>query len=480
MHKRQVKTLLTLRSEICCDLIVTYVIDSLVTETIFTNKEKNHILRSGQTIGDVNCPQFREEVLKRQTETFLNLLTQKVEEKTNAFYGFVDILNKDDNYPWIAKKLEKVLEDLSFKETNIEIDTKQDKIIISHDVPNQVKNLLERQEKIEEIRNELKAFALRGNGWLALCGMGGSGKSVLAAEAVREWVCDDYKDGIWWTNCGQMLKDNKFDYSMLLLKLQFLWDRFCENYSSHKHQKFECVESAVHKIRSFLNKYRKSLLVLDDVWNKEVLENFDFGVPVLFTARDITSDIIPPKFNVKKLKTIDNKDYGLSTNESRQLLALWVNADPNDLHNEYVNKIIEKLKGNPLCLTLIGNCMEDKGNELEFWKFYEESIENSRELRSPRRRSSSGKFYSIYESFGFDSLVKHSYDALNEEMRNYFKYFALFLEDIRIPVKVCVYRFMTDCKLIIILLFRCSKQFWVFLNIKSFILWTNWLISHLY
>jgi apoptotic protease-activating factor len=434
MHKRQVKALLTVRPEICRDLIVIYVIDSLITKRIFTNEEKNHILRSSQTIGDVNCPQFREEVLKRQTESFLNLLTQKVEENANAFDGFVNILYKDDNYPWIAKKLQQALEDLLFKESNIEIDANQIKTI-SHDVPNQVKNLLKRQQKIEEIRDELKAFALKGNGWLVLYGMGGSGKSVLAAEAVREWDCDDYKDGIWWTNCGQMLKDNKFDYSMLLLKLQFLWDRFCENYS-YKHQKFECVESAVHKIKSFLNSHRKSLLVLDDVWNKEVLENFDFGVPVLFTARDITSDIIPPKFSVKKLKTIDNKDYGLSTSESRQLLAFWVNADPNDLHNEYVNKIIEKLKGNPLCLTLIGNCMEDKGNDSQFWKFYEESIENSREQRSPRRRSSSGRLYLIYESFGFESLVKHSYDALTEEMRNYFKYFALFLEDIRIPVKV--------------------------------------------
>lgn len=436
MHKIQVKALSFVRSEICRDIIVKYVIHSLTKIGIFTDEECDNILRSGDSIGNVNSPECREQVLRLQTEAFLKALIKKVEEIPYAFDKFVIILYKDDNYPWIAKKLESKVEEESAKEKTVEVDAKQLKIAVtSHDVPNRVKNLIERKDKIEEIRRGLKELSMNGFGWLVLYGMGGSGKSILAAEAVREWVNDDYRDGIWWTNCGPMTKDKKFDNSMLLLKMQFLWDRFCEH-SVDRHQKFECLEIAVNKLKRFLKNHSKSLIILDDVWDKEVLENFDLGVPVLITTRD--KSIIPYKFQCNCIKTINDKDYGLSIEESKELLSLWVKTPQQELNNESVNRIIEKCKGNPLCLTLIGGVMEEKGNELGYWQFYLDSLDNI-DHRSPKRRSSSvssSNSSDVYNSFGFDTLVEHSYWSLDNNMRTHYKYFSLFLEDIRIPVKV--------------------------------------------
>ena len=81
--------------------------------------------------------------------------------------------------------------------------------------------------------------------------------------------------------------------------------------------------------------------------------------------------------------------------------------------------------------------MEDK--ELDWRALYESVSEEHThsDHKSPRRRSSSGPSF-VYNQLGFDILVRKSYDALDPVLRNFYKHFAIFLEDIRIPIEVSV------------------------------------------
>ena len=60
------------------------------------------------------------------------------------------------------------------------------------------------------------------------------------------------------------------------------------------------VEHANEILRKlFLNQYRKSLLVLDDVWSAKIIKNFEVCARVLVTTQDISILDVIPKNNVK-------------------------------------------------------------------------------------------------------------------------------------------------------------------------------------
>lgn len=73
------------------------------------------------------------------------------------------------------------------------------------------------------------------------------------------------------------------------------------------------VEYANEILRKlFLNQYRKSLLILDDVWSSEIIKSFDVCARVLVTTQDISIMDVISKNNVKVVKM----DNGFTLEES--------------------------------------------------------------------------------------------------------------------------------------------------------------------
>ncbi|CAG2161629.1 unnamed protein product [Oppiella nova] len=99
------------RKEICSDLVVDYVLSHFVDTNVFTEEERDFILSSGDSIGDPMDVLVRERVLHTQNETFVDLVLKKMETIDHTFTTFTYILFKDDNYPWIAKRLLALRED---------------------------------------------------------------------------------------------------------------------------------------------------------------------------------------------------------------------------------------------------------------------------------------------------------------------------------------------------------------------------------
>ena len=108
------RAIIAIKSEIASDLIVDYIIDHLIKCNVFTEEEKNDILSRGQHLGFVEDLRVRNDILKLQSEYFLELLVQKMADKRFdfAYNHFFYILFADGNYPWIGDRIVKQIAEI--------------------------------------------------------------------------------------------------------------------------------------------------------------------------------------------------------------------------------------------------------------------------------------------------------------------------------------------------------------------------------
>jgi WD40 repeat protein len=148
-------------------------------------------------------------------------------------------------------------------------------------VPELPPHFLPRPEQLQAVKDAVLAelptkVAITGAGWVGLQGMGGIGKSVLAAALVRdEQVRQAFPDGVFWLTIGQ---------TPALVALQ--------NQLAHElgdpGMVFDNPQDGKACLRGLLAG-RACLLVLDDVWQPEHVE--PFAAPgargrLLVTTRD--------------------------------------------------------------------------------------------------------------------------------------------------------------------------------------------------
>ncbi|CAM9755572.1 unnamed protein product, partial [Choristocarpus tenellus] len=139
-----------------------------------------------------------------------------------------------------------------------------------------------RRESLEEgVVNNIT----RSNKSHVLVGMGGWGKTVLASCLVRnEVIRSAFRDGTFWLGVG---KGGKEQVSVLLQRLEKMMGLAPAKTHEVLHQ-FDDVEQRVRHMSTFISKGNlKCLVVLDDVWEREVLEPFlSAGFQLLVTTRD--------------------------------------------------------------------------------------------------------------------------------------------------------------------------------------------------
>ena len=223
--------------------------------------------------------------------------------------------------------------------------------------------------------------------------MGGSGKTVLVASTLRKQYDTDsnlFSDGIFWLNIGNLQpKSDCYSQSsltndissinsmsdlnnQLLLKMELLAEFVRPMYGEQLFPKFDQLDTAIHRLKRHFEKFKRSLLVLDDVWNMEVLERFQFGIPIVVTTREST--ICPRHFiGVKEIPIVSQISGDVfSIDESLALLYKCLsNSELVKMdhlkENIYVIEILKTFKGLPFCIPLISNCME------HWYKLTEES-----------------------------------------------------------------------------------------------------------
>ncbi|XP_057597284.1 apoptotic protease-activating factor 1 isoform X2 [Hippopotamus amphibius kiboko] len=281
-------------------------------------------------------------------------------------------------------------------------------------VPQRPVIFVTRKKLVNAIQQKL--LKLSGEpGWVTIYGMAGCGKTVLAAEAVRDHslleVC--FPGGVHWVSVG------KQDKSGLLMKLQNLCTRLDQDESFSQRLPLN-IEEAKDRLRILmLRKHPRSLLILDDVWDPWVLKAFDNQCQILLTTRDksVTDSVMGPKYVV-------SVESGLGKEKGLEILSLFVNMKKADLP-EQAHVIIKECKGSPLVVSLIGALLRDFPNR---WEYYLRQLQNKQFKRI--RKSSS------YDYEALDEAMSISVEMLREDIKDYYTDLSILQKDVKVPTKV--------------------------------------------
>uniref|UniRef100_A0A8I4A185 Apoptotic protease-activating factor 1 n=1 Tax=Callithrix jacchus TaxID=9483 RepID=A0A8I4A185_CALJA len=280
-------------------------------------------------------------------------------------------------------------------------------------VPQRPVVFVARKKLVNAIQQKLSK--LNGDpGWVTIYGMAGCGKSVLAAEAVRDHslLKHCFPGGVHWVSVG------KQDKSGLLMKLQNLCTRLDQDESFSQRLPLN-IEEAKDRLRILmLRKHPSCLLILDDIWDPWVLKAFDNQCQILLTTRDksVTDSVMGPKYVIPVESSL-GKEKGL------EILSLFVNMKKADLP-EQAHSIIKECKGSPLVVSLIGALLRDFPNR---WEYYLRQLQNKQFKRI--RKSSS------YDYEALDEAMSISVEMLRENIKNYYTDLSILPKDVKVPTK---------------------------------------------
>ncbi|XP_075544955.1 apoptotic protease-activating factor 1-like isoform X1 [Dermacentor variabilis] len=379
-----------LRDAIVADVEVKFVLPYIEAADIFSKEEHEDILK--------------QDSVENKVRRLLDVLCCKGEAGYNVF---IKALEHDNAYGWIAQKLR--MEHNNIKKENVHVH----KVLQNGGVPFRLVHLVKRRRAVQEIRDALRSLCSSGyrcNGAVVLHGMIGCGKSILAAEALRDYslLVDCFPDGVYWLPIGKLREQ-----SDVLLKMHLQLDRL--NLGSHKD--VSTIEMATCRLKRWSLNDVKALLVLDDVWSARVVEAFTVGCPLLVTTRD--DSVVNDMHMYKQSLQIDE---GLTLNETRELFASVLKIPEQELPPE-VEEIWKAHRGLPLLMANIAAVLIPNAKRPDKWRPY---IEDARV--KGRVRHGSGSTY--------DAPLELIISSLDSEQLGYLQSFALFLEDVDIPSSV--------------------------------------------
>ncbi|XP_041058700.1 apoptotic protease-activating factor 1 isoform X4 [Carcharodon carcharias] len=467
MEERTRSCLLQNRSALEQDIKTSYIMDHLISEEVLSLDDEQKVKSQATQ--------------KERAASLLSIILEKDNYAVISFYNA--LLN--EGYKELAALLQDCLPIISTstnKSSTVGLTAYVQTILCEGGVPQRPVVFVDRPEIVQSIRNalyKLEEYA----GWITIYGMAGCGKSVLAAEALRNHrvITECFPGGVHWVAVG------KQDRAGILVKLQNLCSRL--NQGSHTYPSPPLnTEEARDRLRFLMaRKYPRSLLVLDDVWDSWVLKCFDVQCRVLITSRDknITEAVTGNNFPM-------SVQSGLSNDKGLEILARFVNSKVASLPKQ-AHSIVQECKvlpwkachaeipmkrtkrkcvvphhnvdgtidsfitaltilihcslamprqltiseldtkksaqghklGSPLIVSLIGALLREFPTR---WNYYLNQLQNKQFKRI--RKSSS------YDYEALDEAMAVSIEVLKEDYKEYYKDLSILAKDVKVPTKV--------------------------------------------
>ncbi len=245
-------------------------------------------------------------------------------------------------------------------------------------------------------------------------GMGGIGKSILAAAVARDRdVRRAYPDGVVWVSVAR-----KPNFPALMRK--FAAHLGCDN-------AFRTVAEGKGVLQEFCAQ-KAVLLVLDDVWNARDVEAFDILGPrckMLITTRDagILRTLQGELFPVELLSLI----------QARELLADNARTETRALPQEEADEIVRKCGCLPLALALAGGMVaareahDGSADKQHAWRNVLERLRRADLDKVRDRHAINPRHENIWKA------IAASVDVLRDAERKRFTELSVFLPDQRTP-----------------------------------------------
>ncbi|GLJ19826.1 hypothetical protein SUGI_0359340 [Cryptomeria japonica] len=237
--------------------------------------------------------------------------------------------------------------------------------------------------------------------------IGGGGKSTLALALYNDLQIKDY-----------------FDSNVIFItisqspNLKGILETMWEKLARRKRPEFLDVEDAHINLQQLLSKQSKpTLVILDDVWSSENLENLLFEGPAyktLVTTRDKSFIPRTPSSQLYQLPLLGKED-------ALSLFCYWAfgqTSIPSDIDINLVKEVQAKCDGLPLALKMVGSSMHKELDEV--WK--------------RAKKISEGEYISVYHRKGLFRLLQTSIDSLDDVTKECFLDLGLFPRN----RKICV------------------------------------------
>ncbi|CAM9971540.1 unnamed protein product [Ectocarpus sp. 8 AP-2014] len=229
-------------------------------------------------------------------------------------------------------------------------------------------------------------------------GMGGGGKSVLASAVVRKpSVREHFRGGIFWVRVGRGAKNSLLALLQGLAREMGAAPTDSPHAVPHVLDSLEQVQQHLAAVASTSTSPR--LVVLDDVWEREVVDAFvPLGFKVLLTTRDRSVVGVP----AGRLELGD-----MTEEEALELLRKTSGAvgQPGDDVRTKMTKVVALCGHLPLVLAIAGSMSVVKGKGLTAvaWEELADELENvAKKMRARGEQSSSIK---VVLETSFDSLA---------------------------------------------------------------------------
>ncbi|XP_057838403.1 probable disease resistance protein At4g33300 [Cryptomeria japonica] len=237
--------------------------------------------------------------------------------------------------------------------------------------------------------------------------IGGGGKTTLARALCNDPQIKGYFKNVIFINVSQSPD--------LKGILETMWVKILKRNKA----KFQNIEDGhIQLQQQLLMQSEPTLMILDDVWSKEDLDELLFEgtrYKTLITSRD--SSIIPKTFSteVYQLPLLGEQD-------ALSLLCFWSfghTSIPSTIEVNLVKKVQEECGGLPLALKVIGSSLN--GQTHVAWERAKNKISN-------------GKIISSYHEEGILKCLKSSIDSLDDVAKECFLDLGLFPKG----KKICV------------------------------------------
>uniref|UniRef100_A0A8C4X6R1 Apoptotic protease-activating factor 1 n=1 Tax=Erpetoichthys calabaricus TaxID=27687 RepID=A0A8C4X6R1_ERPCA len=399
MDERARSCLLRYRLRLEQDIKPSFIMDHMIGDGVISPDEEEKVkswhTRKEQAVALIDC------ILKKDNIAYISFYNGLIQEQ---YRDLAALLQHD--LPLVSPPIQK---GFSHDETAY-VQT----ILCEGGVPQRPVVFVHRPEQIKKIRDQLCKLE-KHPGWITIFGMAGFGKSVLAAESVRDeqLLRAYFPGGVQWLSIGQL------DKADLLAKMQALCFRLDQDSQTFQRPPVT-TEEARDRLRFLMvRKYPRSLLILDDVWDSWVLKAFDIQCRVLLTTRDrsVTDSVSGKKYEV----SVRN---GLEEDKSLEVLALFVNKKVKELP-EQACSIVKECKGSPLVISLIGALLREFPDR---WEYYLRQLQNKQFKRI--RKSSS------YDYEALDQAMSVSIEVLPEHYKEYYMDLTVLEKDVHLPAKV--------------------------------------------
>ncbi|XP_062338811.1 apoptotic protease-activating factor 1 isoform X1 [Osmerus eperlanus] len=381
------------------DIKATYLMDHMISDGVLTGDEED-IIRSKPTRKE-QAVYLLELLLRKDNRTYISFYNALVRESYGDLAGLLH-----NSLPLISPEAEKSFSDGGTPHVQA--------VLSEGGVPQRPVVFVVRQELVNQVKEKLWHLN-KESGWVTVYGMAGSGKSVLAAEAVRDHtlITECFPGGVHWLSIGQL------DRADLLVRMQSLCFRLEQDLQSVSRAP-SSLDEAKERLRFLmLRRYPRTLLILDDIWDPLVLKAFDIQCRVLLTTRDrsLADSVSGARHEVQV-------ESGLDEDKALEILSLYVNNKVQRLP-EQSRSIVRECKGSPLVVSLIGALLREFPDR---WGYYLQQLQQKQFKRI--RKSSS------YDYDALDQAMAASIQVLPDEHSTLYKDLTVLEKDVKVSAKV--------------------------------------------